>query len=425
MLDGDGFASEISPHGYSRFLMDLGHRRRVMELSKLGPEMLERTLRELPRAMREEFFRRAPLKKLAEFFEVIRDKSAVKFIQEVPAPRARRILNRLSREKRELVEELMNYPAESAGRLMTTQIFRFQRGTPVEKVLRRIAADVPDVVYVVDGEQFFGQVKTKMLAFMKGKRLEEIADRDVLTINPETDQEMVVEYFKDSDEAWLPVVDGLGRLVGAISVDDVLDVLHKEMSEDLARITGSTDDVEDMTYSPAWKAVRSRIPWLMFTVVGEMVFTGNIIAYFDGLLEKYIALSFFLPVLMCLSGDSSIQSSIVAIQGLSRDRIKDERNFLLRDLKVGVLLGLLLGGLAMLIALVWLRSLKLGTIVGISIITSLVAANFIGTMLPIVFKKMGKDPAVSTGPLLTTTMDVISMSIYFITATILLEILLA
>ncbi len=423
-IEGRAVVPELSPRGLSKLLLDLDNRERNSILKGLDPETLTKTLRELPGAVRRDFFRKAPLKKLVELIGHAKDDVAIDFLQEIRAGRSLKILRQLPAKKRRVLEELLRYPHDTAGGLMTKEFMAFRKGTRISELLKELKGKrLPDSLYVVDESgRFFGEIKTKELLFADPKKTAgELANRDIMEISPETDREEVIKIFTETDETILPVVDSTQQLAGAITVDDVIDALQKEVSEDLSLISGSTGNVEDALYSSTWNSVKARIPWLMFTVFGEIIFTGNIIHMFDGVLARYISLSFFLPVLMCLSGDSSIQSSIVAIKGLSEDRIKNVRNFLFRDLKVGLVLGMLLGLLAAAVSLIWLHSLKIGIIVGVSVTASLVMANFIGTMLPVMFDRMGMDPAVSTGPLLTTTMDVISMGVYFITATLLLE----
>ena len=414
-------SSETPPRGFAKLLLDMNRQERKNTIAQLEDDFLAELLFELPVGIRITIIRDLKISKLAKIITHLRDDKAVNLLQELPTKKAVRVFLKLPDEKKAELNKLLKFPHNTAGGLMTSEIRTFGKNETVGHVLKQLKGSrLPDAIYILDKGRFFGEVKTKDLLFVnKKKKMKDIANRDVLEIAPEIDQEEVVKIFVEKDATCLPVVDSRGVLLGAITIDAVIDAYRLEVNEDLSKLAG-IENLEEAAYAPVFDSVKARVPWLLFTVFGEIILTGNIIRHFDGLLSQYISLSFFLPVLMCLSGDSSIQSSIVAIKGIMNEEIKNVRNFLLRDIKVGLVVGGLLGLLSAALSLVWLNSWRIGAIVGISITVSLMMANVVGTMLPIIFDRAGMDPSVSTGPLLTTTMDVISMSVYFITASLLL-----
>ncbi len=422
-------ASELPIGVFAEILSHLDAETRIQAFALLDPKILAKLIDELPLGMEKEIVKSVPASILAKVLAELKDDDAVDLMQEMPTKKIIAILRALPEEKRENIEKLLKYPPDTAGGLMTKELVKLDEKTTVGDAINLLRSEgrVPhNVVYVTkkDG-QLIGEVELKNLLLANPwEKVGSIAKKPPARIRPYTDREDVIRIFSDEDVTALPVVDEKDRILGVITIDDVVDAIEEEAGEDLARITGSTEKPEKMLYMSTMEAVGARIPWLIFTVLGETIFTGQIIKMFEGVLAKYLSLSFFLPALMCLSGDSAVQSSTLVIRGTALRELKHPREFLSKDLRVAVVMGSILGLLTALVAVFLFNAPRIGLVVGISIALSVIVSNAIGVMLPIFFEKMNIDPAVSAGPLLTTIMDIISVGVYFLIATVLLILLM-
>ncbi len=416
------------PKQFSYLLMQMDPTTRLKLLSSIPPEKLADLLFEVPPLVRIEFLKTAPLNLVVNIVKNLSDDDAVDLLEEVPLKRVKKILAKLPKEKRNNLFLLLRYPPDTAGGLMTREFVSFKENMLVSEaieLLRKKGAKTY-IVYVVDEK---GRVKgfvslKRLIVSDPNKKIGEIMKKNFVAVRPELDREEVVRLFYEKDLQAMAVVDGKGRLIGVITLDDVLEALEEELSEDIARITGTTESIRKILTASPIDSAKARLPWLFFTVVGEILFTGKIIEAFQGTLSKVIALSFFLPVLMCLAGDAGMQTATVVVRGIAMGELKDFRRFLEKELKVSALLGLISGLASGLLAFFFTKSLKIAFVVSFSIFVSLIAASFIGAVLPLLFKRLGADPAVSAGPLITTVMDAISVLIYFTTAYLTLSFLI-
>ena len=387
--------------------------------SNLSPEAQAEYLKTLPPWRVRELLEELSLDDLAD---------ALQAVEEEDPDLYRRLKEALDPETRAEVEELTQYEEDEAGGLMTPEYVAVREGMTVEEVLRFLRRAAPDAetiyyLYVVDEEsRLKGVLSLRDLIVADPRtKVAEIMNPRVVHVRTDTDQEEVARLMADYDFTVLPVVDEEDRLVGIVTVDDVLDVLEAEATEDIHKLAAV--DVPDLVYSQAspvnlWLA---RVRWLVILILTGMV-TSSILQGFEGLLEAVTALAFYVPVLIGTGGNTGNQASTLIIRALAtRDLdLKDWREVLGKEVAVGVLLGLTLA--LLLLGKVALDGhLSLVPVVGLSLLLIVVFANLVGALLPFGLRRLGVDPALLSNPLIATLTDVTGLLIYLTMAHLLLN----
>jgi magnesium transporter len=366
------------------------------------------------------------------FFDDIAD-----IVEEMPASIVRRILNTVSPDMRKTVNELLQYPEDSAGSIMTTEFVGLKKDMTVGDALeyiRKVAIDKETIYtcYVIAKDRhLLGYVSAKkLLTSPLDAVVGDIMDENVVSVTTTEDQEEVALLMGRYDYLAMPVVDSEGRLVGIITVDDVIDVIHEETDEDLAKMSAVTP--VDTTYlkTNVFTIFKSRIPWLMILMVSA-TFTGMIISKFEHALAAQVVLTAFIPMLMDSGGNSGSQSSVTIIRGLSLGELefRDIFKVLWKEVRVASLCALCLG-LATFVKILLVDKLLLGNsdislmisaVVSLTLFVTVLVAKLIGCSLPLLAKKMGFDPAVMASPFITTIVDAISLMVYFAFVTTILK----
>src|SRR6266542_5954570 len=328
------------------------------------------------------------------------------------------------------VRSLLSYPPKSAGRLMTDKFVRVRPEMSAAEAIAFLRLIDPEIesftdLYVLNlVQQLLGVVSLRaVITAPPGRRMSEIMNPHIVTVPPETDQEQVARLVARYDLLALPVV-GAGRMLGIVTVDDVIDVLVSEGTEDVLRFAGIEGGPElDQPYFsvPLIRVVRKRVGWLLLLFLAE-TFTGSVLRLFEGELSRVVALSFFIPLLIGTGGNTGAQTVSTLIRGLALGEIRprDAWHVVLRELWSGLLLGLILGSVAFGRALLWGSSYPLAAVVGLTIIAICTWANTIGSLIPLVAQKIGIDPAVVSAPLITTLVDATGLAIYLLIAKLLL-----
>ena len=359
---------------------------------------------------------------LSDIMEAIPSNEAADLLGEMPEEEAEKTLSLMEEEEAEDVERLLKYPAETAGGIMTPEFLSIGSGTTVDgaiAVLRR-AKDVEMIsyVYVVNDEgHLAGVVSLRKLIVSEGKcRLKEIMDRDVVSARTDVDQEEVARLVRRYDLRTLPIVDEKGVLVGRVTVDDVMDVIEEEATEDIYRMAG-TDD-EELSRKSVLNVARLRLPWLLTSLVGGMI-SAAIMRSFNVTLENVIALVFFVPVIMGMGGNIGMQSSTIVVRGLATGRIELGHvwGVLFREIRTGALMGLICGVVVGIVARVLQGDVMLGFVVAVSMFAAITVAATIGVLMPMGLKTLKIDPAIASGPFVTTANDITGLLIYFFLAT--------
>ena len=343
---------------------------------------------------------------------------------------AQSVIDLLKKEEQEEIEEIMAYPQDSAGSMMATDVFTLYQNTTCGDALKTLQdqqeAEMVFYLYITDeDDSLVGVASLRALATTPSNTLlKDIMERRVHSVRPETDQEDVAQIVAQYNYLAVPVVDGDNHLLGIVTVDDVVDVIREEATEDFLQMAGAGKDREILLKS-SWENAKVRLPWLFASWIGGII-AAYIIGTYEHMLESIIALAAFIPVIIGMGGNIGTQSSTIIVRGMATGRIEigNELKVLLKELKVGLILGILYG-----IMLGIFTNLKflgsdpmLGIVVGLSICSSMFLAAAVGTFTPLILRKLDIDPAVATGPFVTTSVDILGVLLYFMIAGLLLTI---
>ena len=351
----------------------------------------------------------------------------IDLLEELPANLVDKILLNTTKEERSLINTFLNYPENSAGSLMTIDYIDFKVDMTVRQCLEHIKeagldSETVYTCYVMDRDRMLlGVVSLRALVMADGDEIvADIMHDDPMSINVLTDQEEVSNIFKRYGILALPVVDKEGRLVGIITVDDIFDVIDDEVTEDFQRMAGVTGDSdEDYLDMSVFKHARNRLPWLFILMI-SYIFTGNIIANVENLVAAIPALVIYMPMVMGTGGNSGSQSATLIIRGLATEdiEVKDFLRVLWKEFRTSIIVGIVLSLLNM-ARIVFLdrRGFLVALTVSASMCLVVMVAKMVGSMLPIIAKKIGIDPALMAGPLVSSLTDMISLAIYLQNAT--------
>lgn len=359
-------------------------------------------------------------------------------IEEMPANVVKRILKVASPDVRKAVNELLKYPEDSAGSIMTTEFVRLRKSYTVEESLEFIRSvgvnkETIYTCYVTDDKNhLIGIVTAKdLLLSERSEIIAEIMEDNVISVNTLADTENIALMFGKYDFLALPVVDNEDRLVGIITVDDAIDVMQEETEEDFSKISAITPNDTEYLKTSTFKLWASRIPWLMILMLSS-TFTGMIISKFESALAVLPILTAFIPMLMGTGGNAGSQASVTVIRGISLGQVefRDFFRVMWKECRVSILCGLILAvaaiGKVMLVDNLLMSNpevtIFVALVVGITLFVTIVAAKLIGCALPLLAKKIGLDPAVMASPLITTLIDTVSLLVYFYFATVILKI---
>ena len=335
---------------------------------------------------------------------------------------AQSVIELLKTEEQEEIEELMGYPEDSAGAMMTTNVFTLYQNTICRDALKSLQdqseAEMVFYLYITDeDDRLVGVASLRALATTPADTiLKDIMVKRVHTVRPETDQEEVAQIVAQYNYLAVPVLDADDHLLGIVTVDDVVDVIREEATEDFLQMAGAGKDREILLKS-SWENARARLPWLFASWIGG-IFAASIIGTFEHMLESMIALAAFIPVIIGMGGNIGTQSSTIIVRGIATGRIEigSELKVLLKEVRVGIILGVLYGLLLGVFAKFRFIDADpmLGVVVGLSIACSMLIAVAVGTFIPMFLRKVDIDPAVATGPFVTTSIDILGVLFYFV-----------
>ena len=362
---------------------------------------------------------------------------AADIVEEMPATVAKRILKNTDANTRRMINKLLAYPEDSAGSIMTTEYIDLKKDMTVDEAfdrIRKIGFDTETIYtcYVIGSRRkLLGTISLRdLLLSGKDEIVGHLMDENIVCANTLDDKEEVAAMFDRYDMLALPVVDTEKRLVGIVTVDDAIDVIQEEASEDIEKMAAILPSEKTYLKTGVFETFKARIPWLLLLMISA-TFTGAIISSFEAKLTQCIALVAFIPMLMGTGGNSGSQTSVSVIRALSLGDIefKDVLRVIWKELRVAVIVGIVLGVINFiklyLIDFLWLHtfdsSVELAEMATIclTLIAVIIVAKLLGAVLPIVAKKCGLDPAVMASPLVTTILDAVSLLIYFGIAAIL------
>ena len=402
--------------------------------AELEPEILPLLFRLLPKELAAETFvemdpdqqqlliTRFSDTELKEVIDELYIDDAVDLVEEMPANVVKRILFQADPETRKLINELLKYPEDSAGSIMTTEFVELGMSYTVEdaiKTIRRTGLEketINDCFVTGPGRSLEGIISIRTLILSQDDDLvSDLMDTNVVSVNTMDDQETVAQKFKKYDLTSMPVVDGENRLVGMVTVDDAMDVMEEEATEDIEKMAAITPSDKPYLKTGVWEIFRHRIPWMMLLMVSA-TFTGLITSSSEKALAAQLVLTAYIPMLMDTGGNSGSQASVTIIRGLSLNEIhfKDIFTVIWKEVRVAVLCGISLSAVSFL-KLMFLD--RVGVLVSLAVSLTLMLtvtiAKFIGCTLPMLAKKLGFDPAVMASPFITTVVDALSLLTFF------------
>ncbi len=338
-----------------------------------------------------------------------------------------RVLKASEKKDREEVEELLAYEEDTAGGLMALEMVTVFENKVVRDAIAmvRVAKErgIDDIhyIYVITHDKMLkGRIALiDLMLAPPDQPIIEILDGEVIVIQRDTDQEEVAQVFSRYDLISAPVVDEEYRLIGRITIDDIVDVMQEEAEEDFGKMAGTGEDTA--TERNLLNTIRARLPWLVIAFIGEL-FGALVIAQFEESLATVLIIAFFIPVIIAVAGNVGIQSSTIVVRGLATGEIHSSRIIrrVSREVLVASINGLVLSGLLLLMVYLWKNDWLIGTAISISLISVVIVSALVGALTPFILKKMDQDPALAAGPFITMTNDVVGLTIYLlITSTML------
>ncbi len=370
-------------------------------------------------------------KEQIDIIENLYTDDAVDLLDELPSNMVKKILSNVGKQTRSDINKLLNYPDNSAGSIMTTELIDLKENITVHEALNKIRKKIDELEsietsYVISSDRILkGYVSLKeIISSTPNRKIKNIMDDNVISVNTLTDQEEVASIMKDYDLNSIPVTDSEHRLVGIITVDDIIDIIDEETTEDIEKMAAIVPTDKPYLKLSTFDIYKSRIPWLLLLMISA-TFTGKIIQHYESSLAKYVILTSFIPMLMDTGGNAGGQSSVTIIRGLSLNEIefKDIFKVIFKEFKVSILVGITLA-ITNFIKLILIDRVTaaVALVVCITLVITLILAKIIGCSLPILAKKCKFDPAVMASPFITTIVDAISLFAYFKVATIILGI---
>ena len=394
----------------------------------LDSEKTSEILMELDEDIREKILKNLSAKEIAEEVEEMDSDDAADIIGELSEERQKRVISAL--EDAELaadIKELLSYDEETAGALMAKELVKVYETWTVAGCMRRIRGQAKDVtrvhsIYVVDKEdKLIGRLSLKDLIIAKSEqKISEIYIDKVDSVNINEDDEEVAKIMAKYDLEAIPVVDNNNVLLGRITIDDIVDLLKEEADKDYQLAAGLTQDVD--SDDSIFDLTRARLPWLFLGLLGG-IGAFLIMEGFHGVLSKYVALFFFTPLIAAMAGNVGVQSSAIIVQGLANDDVKGSVNSrLFKEMLLAALNGIILALFLFLFVWAYQGKVDLALAISVSLVAVIIVAGLIGTFVPLFLNKRGIDPAIATGPFITTSNDIFGILIYFLIAKLILGI---
>ncbi|HOA80240.1 MAG TPA: magnesium transporter [Defluviitaleaceae bacterium] len=419
----------------------------VVDIASLLEELEEEKMliifRLLPKDISAEVFSYMHTEQQQYIIEVITDKEiqtitdrlflddTVDILEEMPSNVVKKILKNTTKQKRQLINLFLKYPENSAGSIMTIEYVDLKKELKVKDSLEYIKQtgvdkETVNVCYVINkNRKLEGVVSLRKLVLTDGDIvIKDIMDTNFISIPTNADQEEIASLFKKHNLLAMPVVDKENRLVGIITIDDIVDVIEQENTEDLQKMAAMTPTDEEYLKTGVFTLARHRLIWLLILMISA-TFTGRIIIKFEELLQSAVVLTTFIPMLMDTGGNSGSQSSTLIIRGLALEeiRLRDILKVFWKEFRVSSIVGISLAAVNF-IRIYYLEKIDLmvSITVSISLLFTVIVAKVVGGVLPIIAKKLKFDPAIMAGPLITTIVDAVALTIYFSLASSILAI---
>lgn len=357
--------------------------------------------------------------RISEIVDEMDSDDATDLVSDLPEEIALKVLESIDKEDSEEVIELLSHEEDTAGGIMAKEFVSVNQNFSVEQVIQEIrtkSEEVEDLYYVYvidDSGMLVGILALKdLILATRDTKVIDIMSRDVVSVKTTMDQEEVANIAKRYDLVAIPVIDETDKLVGRITFDDVADVMEEEASEDIQRMAGITEE-EEFRETSILRISQVRLPWLLVGFAGQIL-CAFILSRFEASLQQIIAAAFFIPIIMAMGGNSGIQSSTIMVRGMATGEIGlyDIRKRLYREIYVSLFNGIICGILLFVVITLWFGQPKFGLLLASVLVFVILNASFIGAAIPVLLKRINIDPAIATGPFITTSNDVLGLLIY-------------
>ncbi|MGD2126270.1 MAG: magnesium transporter [Desulfobacteraceae bacterium] len=419
---------DMRPADVADLIEHLDHDERLFIFDLLKPEGAGEVLLEIEAPVQERILGDLDNEAITQIVQELDSDDAADLVGDLPAERAKEIIETVEDDVSKELRKLLPYPEDTAGGIMALEYVAVNEDATIQEAIETIRQkreEVENVYYlfvVDDFERLVGVVSLKDLVVERPERkIKEIMNPEVISAYVYRDQEEVAHLVKKYNLVAVPVVDDNHKLVGRITHDDIIDVIEQEADEDMALMAGVIR--QEIAEESPMKISRARLPWLIAGLLGGII-AAIVINQFEPSLERIIALSFFFPVIMAMGGSTGTQAATVAVRGLATGDISimniGKRIWV--ELKVALVNGLICGIILGLIVGFWLSDYGLGFVVCISLVLIILNSGFIGAAVPLVMKRLNVDPALATGPFVTTSNDIFSLLIYLALVTLFLRI---
>lgn len=416
--DLQGLLSELHPADLADLVEHLESDERLKLINLLTPEIAGEVLIETSSPIQESLANELDDQTISHILNELNSDDATDIVNYLPRERAQEIIGLVKPEVSDELKRLIGYGKDTAGGIMALEFVSVNANSTIREAIEKIRQKSEDVeklyyVWVVDDHgKLLGVVSMKDLLLEPiGTKIKDIMNTDVISVDVATDQEEIARIVKQYNLTHVPVVSNQHKLIGRITHDDIIDVMEEEASEDISLMAGVLD--QEIAEESALKISRARLPWLLLCLLGELL-SAIVINHFHGSIEKILALSFFIPVVMALGGSTGNQAATVVIRGLATGEISivHTGRRLLTELWVALINGILCGILLGIVVAFWLSDPKLGLGIGVSLITVILFSGSFGAFVPFLLRKFDIDPALAAGPFITTSNDILGLLIY-------------
>jgi len=391
---------------------------RLFIFKLLEPDGAGEVLVEIEPPVQEGILKELDNREISEIVQELDSDDAADVVGDLPEERARQVIETVDDDVSEELEKLLPYPEDTAGGIMGLEFVAVKADVTLQdaiETIREKKEEVENLYYLWvtdDFERLAGVISLKdMLLEPPSRKVSEIMNPEVISVDAQADQEEVVFLVKKYDLVNIPVVDEHHRLIGRITHDDIIDVIEEEVDEDISLMAGVID--EEFAEESTLKISKARLPWLIMGVFGGIL-AAVVINQFESSLERILALSFFFPVIMAMGGNTGTQAATVVVRGLATGDVSlvHAGKRLLREMRVALINGLICGAILGTIVGIWLSDSGLGFIVGMALVLIVISSGLIGAAVPMALKRLNIDPALGTGPFVTTSNDILSLFIY-------------
>jgi magnesium transporter len=420
--------AQFHPADIADLLESLEEEQKRAVFQKLNTEVASEVISYLSEFSQEQILSELSHRRLGQIVDEMDSDDAADLLTGMPEEVVEKVLARIDAEDSEHVRRLLVHGEETAGGIMQAELLAAPQEATVAEAIDRVRLLGEDLdyltnVFVVDSQsKVLGQLSLKRLILANPRdKVSQVMETNLKTIPVDMDQEEVAHIFQKYDLLSAPVVEADGTLVGRITIDDIMDIIEEEVSEDILRMAGSHED--ELVYGDKiWKISRLRLPWLITNLFGGLL-TGYLLWLFKVALHDAIVLITFVPVITGMGGNVGIQSSTITVRGLATGGVDLQRlgRTIFKEVRVGLLMALACGLTLGAVAEIWHDNPALGFAVGTAMAAAIVVASLMGTLVPIIFKRLGVDPAVASGPFVTTANDITGILIYLSISTLFLK----